>query len=69
MGGRRPVPGWRSGRRHRATARQCPGLRGTINGAGALEIEATRRAEDSTLARVVKLVSEAKADTSSSQRF
>ncbi|BBZ67238.1 ATPase [Mycolicibacterium insubricum] len=42
---------------------------GTINGAGALEIEATRRAEDSTLARVVKLVSEAKADTSSSQRF
>ena len=42
---------------------------GTINGGGAIEIQVTRLAKDSTLSRVVKLVSEAQVDTSSTQRF
>nr|WP_237752732.1 heavy metal translocating P-type ATPase [Mycolicibacterium aromaticivorans] len=42
---------------------------GTINGAGALEIQVTRLAEDSTLARVVRLVAEAQTKTTSTQRF
>lgn len=42
---------------------------GTVNGPGALEIEVTRLSKDSTLARVVKLVSEAQAQTSPTQRF
>lgn len=42
---------------------------GTINGAGAIEIQVTRLAADSTLSRVVQLVSEAQVDTSATQRF
>ena len=42
---------------------------GTINGGGAIEIQVTRLAADSTLSRVVRLVSEAQVDTSSTQRF
>lgn len=42
---------------------------GTINGDGALEIRVTRTAADSTLARVVRLVSEARVDTAPAQRF
>jgi len=42
---------------------------GTINGAGALEIEVTRRSTDSALARVVKMVSEAETRQSPTQRF
>ena len=42
---------------------------GTINGANAIEIEVTRRSSDSTLARVVKLVSEAETRQSATQRF
>ena len=42
---------------------------GTINGSGAIEIEVTRRAADSTLARVVKMVSEAQTRKSPTQRF
>jgi len=42
---------------------------GTINGAGALEIEVTRLSSDSALARVVKMVSEAEAQKSPTQRF
>lgn len=42
---------------------------GTINGAGALEIQVTRIAADSTLARVVRLVSDAQVGTSATQRF
>jgi Cd2+/Zn2+-exporting ATPase len=42
---------------------------GTINGNGALEIEVTRRAADTTLARVVRMVSEAEAQKSPTQRF
>lgn len=42
---------------------------GTINGAGALEVAVTRRAEDNTLARVVKLVQEAETQRSTTQRF
>lgn len=42
---------------------------GTINGASAIEIEVTRRASDSTLARVVKMVSEAETRKSPTQRF
>ncbi|MCG2840150.1 heavy metal translocating P-type ATPase [Sandaracinobacter sp. RS1-74] len=42
---------------------------GTINGAGAIEIEVTRRAGESTLAKVVRLVSEAETRRSPTQRF
>lgn len=42
---------------------------GTINGAGAIEIQVTRTASDSTLSRVVRLVAEAQVSTSSTQRF
>jgi Zn2+/Cd2+-exporting ATPase len=42
---------------------------GTINGSGALEIVAARRAGDSTLARVVQMVTEAEAERSPTQRF
>lgn len=42
---------------------------GTINGAGAIEIQVTRLAADSTLARVVRLVADAQTKTTSTQRF
>lgn len=42
---------------------------GTINGSGALEIEVTRLASESTLAKVIKLVSEAETLKSPTQRF
>lgn len=42
---------------------------GTINGAHAIEIEVTRRSTDSTLARAVKMVSEAETRKSPTQRF
>lgn len=42
---------------------------GTINGPGAIEVVVTRRAEDSTLARVVQLVREADSHKSPTQQF
>src|SRR5258707_804207 len=42
---------------------------GTINGSGSIEVEVTRRSSDSALARVVKMVSEAEARKSPTQRF
>lgn len=42
---------------------------GTINGSGLFEVEVTRLASESTLARVVKLVSEAETQKSPTQRF
>lgn len=42
---------------------------GTINGSGALEIYVTRTAADNTLARVVKMVSEAETQKSPTQRL
>ena len=42
---------------------------GTINGAGAIEVEVTRLSSESALAKVVKMVSEAEAQKSPSQRF
>lgn len=42
---------------------------GTINQSGALEVQATKAAADSTLARVVKLVNEAETQKSPTQRF
>jgi Cd2+/Zn2+-exporting ATPase len=41
---------------------------GTINGAGALEVVASRLAKDSTLARIMKLVEEAQAQKSPTQQ-
>ena len=60
-----------------AQARAYPGaveaisrvFAGTINGSGALEIEVTRRATDSALARVVRMVSEAETRKSPTQRL
>jgi len=42
---------------------------GTINGSGVLEVVVTRRASESTLARVVQMVTEAETETSPTQRF
>ena len=42
---------------------------GTLNGAGSLEVVTSKRAEDNTLARVVRLVSEAETQKSPTQRF
>lgn len=42
---------------------------GTINGNGALEIQVTRRASDSTLARLVGMVADADTQKSPTQRF
>ena len=42
---------------------------GTINGSGALEIQVTKLASESTLARVVQMVSEAETQKSPTQRF
>ena len=42
---------------------------GTINGAGALEVEVIRKAGDTVLARVVRMVAEAESRKSPTQRF
>lgn len=42
---------------------------GTINGAGALEVQVARQASQTTLARVVRLVTEAEAQRSPTQQF
>ena len=42
---------------------------GTINGSGALEVIATKRSKDTTLARVVEMVAEAQAQRSPTQHF
>ena len=42
---------------------------GTINGSGALEVVVTKRAGESTLARVVQMVAEAETEKSPTQRF
>ncbi|MBI2423455.1 MAG: cadmium-translocating P-type ATPase [Candidatus Hydrogenedentes bacterium] len=42
---------------------------GTLNGAGSLEIETQRAPEDSTLARIVKLVESAQGEKARTQRF
>jgi Cd2+/Zn2+-exporting ATPase len=42
---------------------------GTINGAGAIEVEVTRLASDTTLAKVVEMVGQAEAQKSPTQRF
>ncbi len=42
---------------------------GTINGAGAIEVMVARRAEQSTMARVVRMVAEAQAQRSPTQQF
>ncbi|HEY66153.1 MAG TPA: cadmium-translocating P-type ATPase [Caldilineae bacterium] len=42
---------------------------GTVNGEGTLEIEVTRLAQDTTLARVIKMVEEAQTQKSPTQQF
>ncbi len=42
---------------------------GSINGAGALEVEVTRLAEDNTISRMIKLVAEAQERQAPAQRF
>ncbi len=52
----------RAGPEHRVFA-------GTINGAGALEVKVARQASQTTLARVVRMVTEAEAQRSPTQQF
>ncbi|AAK24691.1 heavy metal translocating P-type ATPase [Caulobacter vibrioides] len=52
----------RAGAEHRVFA-------GTINGAGALDIRVARKASETTLARVVRMVAEAEAQRSPTQQF
>jgi len=42
---------------------------GTVNGSGSMEIEVTKLAKDTTLARILELVEEAQTQKSPSQRF
>ena len=42
---------------------------GTLNQSGGVELRVTKRSEDSTLSRMVKLVAEAQAEKSNTQRF
>jgi Cd2+/Zn2+-exporting ATPase len=42
---------------------------GTINGSGALTVQVTKRANESTIARVVRMVTEAEAEKSPTERF
>jgi Cd2+/Zn2+-exporting ATPase len=42
---------------------------GTVNGQGSLEVEVTRRAQDTTLSRVVQMVAEAQSQKSPTQRL
>ena len=42
---------------------------GTLNQSGGIELRVTKRSEDSTLARMVKLVAEAQSEKSNTQRF
>ena len=46
-----------------------PLFAGTLNQSGGIELRVTKRAEDSTLARMVRLVAEAQAEKSRTQRF
>ncbi|MGL4648143.1 MAG: heavy metal translocating P-type ATPase, partial [Caldilineaceae bacterium] len=46
-----------------------PVFAGTINGAGALTVEVTKLAAESTLSRIIKLVEEAQQDATPTQRF
>jgi Cd2+/Zn2+-exporting ATPase len=52
-----------------AKAVGSPIFAGTLNQSGGIELRVTKRAEDSTLARMVKLVAEAQAEKSKTQRF
>ncbi|NOX84253.1 MAG: heavy metal translocating P-type ATPase [Alphaproteobacteria bacterium] len=61
-----PNEAWRSAAKPKA---ENVVFAGTINGAGAMEILATKAAEDSTLAKVVKMVAEAEEQRSPTQRF
>ncbi|MEJ2555154.1 MAG: heavy metal translocating P-type ATPase [Anaerolineae bacterium] len=42
---------------------------GTVNGDGSLEVEVTKRAQDTTLSRVIQMVAEAQGQKSPTQRF
>ncbi len=42
---------------------------GTLNGAGALEVRVIKRAQDTTLAKIVQMVEEARSEKSPTQRF
>jgi Cd2+/Zn2+-exporting ATPase len=46
-----------------------PIFAGTLNQSGGIELRVTKRSEDSTLSRMVKLVAEAQAEKSKTQRF
>ncbi len=67
---KRPVPDEAAARaRPESLSSEHRAFAGSINGTGALTLVVTKLAGDTTLARVVKLVSEAETQKSASQRF
>ncbi len=67
---KRPVenPEWAAGNEHRI-ASDHKVFAGTINQSGAIEIQVTKLATESTLARVVTMVNDAQSQRSTKQRF
>ncbi|WP_337846596.1 heavy metal translocating P-type ATPase [Sphingomonas sp.] len=67
---KRPVPD-ETAARTRSDTIEAPYrvFAGTINGSGLIEVEVTRKSNETTLARVVELVSEAETRQSPTQRF
>jgi Cd2+/Zn2+-exporting ATPase len=67
---KQPVPDAAAARKRPAqVASSSVVFAGTINGAGSIEIETTRKSSDTTLAKVVRMVSEAETQKSPTQRF
>lgn len=66
---KRPLEGFEATDHPATVAKDHQVYAGTINGSGTLNVQVTHRNEDSTLARFVRLIAEAKTQRSPSQRL